>query len=179
MGRLGQHDLTEDVGSQPLLSVVLLAGLLPIDRCQLEEPTLLPVRQENQQVSKISPRLDAVHLAARQQRHEHRIGLWPLVAAHEASVLPPARLPAQVQLRDVVGHPQPAVGQKRRKRHALVQRVADRLRDRRVVGHQQGLRRTPVEQARHQRRRLFSAEPAPASSVASSRWTVQCKTAHC
>ncbi len=54
----------EDVGSQALLSVLLLQGLPPEGRGELEDAASGPGLQEAEQVSEVGPGLDAVELAA-------------------------------------------------------------------------------------------------------------------
>ena len=78
-----EHDLTEDVGSEPLLSLLLLERLLPEGGRELEDPPSWPRRQEAQEVAEVAPGLDPVELAARQQRDENRVRAGSLVTPEE------------------------------------------------------------------------------------------------
>src|SRR5687767_4047642 len=60
-----QGDLTEDVGGQPLLSVLLLEGLLPEGWGEIQDASARPRGQQAEKVAQVAPRLDAVELAAR------------------------------------------------------------------------------------------------------------------
>jgi hypothetical protein len=55
--------LAEDIGSEPLLSVLLLQGLLPVGGSELKHAALRPGRQQAEEVTQVSLRLDAVELA--------------------------------------------------------------------------------------------------------------------
>jgi hypothetical protein len=59
-----ERDSPEDVGGQTLLSVLLLKGLLPGGRGELEDTALGPGRQETEEVAEVGPGLDVVELAA-------------------------------------------------------------------------------------------------------------------
>ncbi len=84
---LTERDPAEDVGGQPLLSLVLLERLLPVRRGEGEDAGLGPGRQQAQEVPDVPHRLDAVHLAAGEQGNEERVGSRPVVAADEEPVL--------------------------------------------------------------------------------------------
>ncbi len=58
----------EDVGGQPLLSLVLLERLLPVRRSEGEDAGLGPGWQQAEEVPHVPDRLDPVHLASRQSR---------------------------------------------------------------------------------------------------------------
>ena len=99
---LGERQGAEDVGGEALLSVLLLGGLLPEGRSELEEPALGPGWEEAEEVAEVGPGLDAVELAARQEGDEDRVGAGALVAAEKQPVLPADDLAAEVPLGDVV-----------------------------------------------------------------------------
>jgi len=80
---LSERDPAEDIRSEPLLSVLLLQRLLPVDGGELEDSPLRPRGQQAEEVAEVPQRLDPVHLAARQQRHEERVDASALVAAEE------------------------------------------------------------------------------------------------
>ncbi len=54
----------ERVGSEPLLSLLLLASLAPVDRGEIEHAPGRPAWQQAEQVAQVGPGLDAVHAAA-------------------------------------------------------------------------------------------------------------------
>ena len=81
-----KHDSAEDVGSQPLLSVLLLEGLLPEGGREVQDATVRPGRQETEEVPKIGPGLDPVHLATRDEAHEGGVHLAGVVVPNEDPV---------------------------------------------------------------------------------------------
>lgn len=89
---LYERDPAEDARSEPLLSVLLLQRLLPVDEGQLEDSPLRPRGQQAEEVAEVPKGFDPVHLAARQQRHEEGVDASTLVAAEEDPVLPTDRL---------------------------------------------------------------------------------------
>jgi hypothetical protein len=60
----------EDVGVEPLLSVLVLEGLLPVERRELEDPANRPVGGKAEEIAKVGPGLDVVELATREQGDE-------------------------------------------------------------------------------------------------------------
>src|SRR5262249_16208096 len=98
----GEEREAEGVGSEPLLSVLLLAGLCPVGGREVEDATLGPARQEAEEIPQIGPRRQAVQSAARQQRHEGRVHRGGLVGADEEPVLAPDHLAAELKLAAVV-----------------------------------------------------------------------------
>ena len=72
-------------------------GSFQVERREFEHALALPSREHAEQIG-----LDAVHLAAGQERDEGRIGLGPLVVPEEKPVLPSDRLAAQLELTAVV-----------------------------------------------------------------------------
>ena len=76
-----QSDAAVDVLGETLLSVVLIQGLLPVGRRELEDAALRPAGEQAEEVPQVALGLEAVELAAREQRDEGRVGLGPLLAA--------------------------------------------------------------------------------------------------
>ena len=124
---IDERDPPEDIGGQALLSVLLLEGLLPGGRGELEDAALRPVLEEAEQVAEVGPGLDAVELAAGEQGHEDRVDAGALVAAEEEPVFAAEDLAPQVLLGDVVVQRQPAVVEESAEGGALVAGVAARL----------------------------------------------------
>src|SRR5260221_5895672 len=91
----------EDIGGEPLLSIRVLASLLPVDGRELEDAACGPARQEAEEVAQVPARLDAVHLTAGEQRHKRRVDLGSVVGAHEEPVIPTFDLSSEGVLRDV------------------------------------------------------------------------------
>jgi hypothetical protein len=54
----------EDVGVEPLLSVLVLEGLLPVEEREIEDSTDRPGGQEAEEVAEVGPGLEVVELAA-------------------------------------------------------------------------------------------------------------------
>src|SRR6266511_6101931 len=99
---LPQRDLAIDVGSEPLLSVLLLEGLLPVGGGELEDALRGPARYEAEQVAQVGRGLELVELAAREQRDEGRIHIAAVVAPQEQPILSSDCLAAQLALAEVV-----------------------------------------------------------------------------
>ncbi len=97
-----EGDLPEHVVEQPLLSILLLEGLLPGRRGELEDALGGPARQEAEQVSEVAAGLDAVELTAGEQRDEGRVHIAAVVAAEEQ--------PFESWLARVSASPMPRVG---------------------------------------------------------------------
>src|SRR5665213_4550412 len=93
----------EDVGVEPLLSVLVLEGLLPVERCELQDSADRPARQEAEEVAEIGVGLDVVELAARQQRDEGGVDLGGVVGTDDAAEINAAfvSLLASCQLHDI------------------------------------------------------------------------------
>lgn len=106
---LTERDLAEDVGGEALLSVVFLERLAPMGRGELEDSELGPLRDEAQEVAEVGVGLDAVHLAARDERDEGRVDLGRVVIADKQPVLATDRFAPQFALRAVVVDGQPTV----------------------------------------------------------------------
>ena len=77
----------EDIGSEPLLSLLLLERLLPVRGRELEDATPGPRGEQAEEVAEVALGLDPVHLTAGQERHEDRVGPRAIVAADEEPVL--------------------------------------------------------------------------------------------
>src|SRR6185503_17370169 len=123
----------EDVGVEPLLSVLVLEGLLPGEGRELEDAAGGPTRQEAEEVSEVGPGFDVVELTARQEGDEGGVDLGGVVGADEEPVLPSDGFPPQGPFGAVVVNGQAAVVQEALERDPLVQGVADGLRGRRLV----------------------------------------------
>ena len=84
---LPEMDAAEDVGGEALLSVVLLESLAPVERCELEDAARRPAGQEAEEVAQVRAGLDAVQLAAGEQRDEGRVHVGGLVGADEEPIV--------------------------------------------------------------------------------------------
>ena len=115
----------EDIGVEPLLSVLVLEGLLPVEGGELQDSADRPARQEAEEVAKIGVGLDVVELAARQQRDEGGVDLGGVVGADEEPVLPSDCFAPQRPLGAVVVDGQSAVVQKALERDTLIEGVAN------------------------------------------------------
>src|SRR5690606_29813291 len=93
---------SEDVGSEPLLSLLLLERLLPVRGRELEDAATGPGGQQAEEVAEVALGLDPVHLTAGQERHEDRVGPRAVVAADEEPVLAAHGLASERALGDVV-----------------------------------------------------------------------------
>ena len=143
---LSERDPAEDVGGQPLLSLVLLERLLPVRRGEGEDAGLGPGRQQAEEVPQIPHRLDSMHLATRQQGHEERVGAGPVVAADEEPVLATDGLATERALRDIVVEGQAPVVQKALQRFSLVACIGQRGRDGRAIEGERRLLVAPREE---------------------------------
>jgi hypothetical protein len=92
-----------------------------------------PAGQQAEQVAQVGPGLDGVHPATGEQRDERGVHLASVVVAVEQPVLPPDDFTSESLLAAVVVQRQAAVLEETLERGALVERVADGLRDGRVV----------------------------------------------
>ena len=91
-GSGGREDsAAEGIAVEEPTSVRLLERLAPAERREVEDAAARPRRQEAEEVAQIAPRLDAVELAAREQRDEGRIDVAGVVAADERPVPSRAR----------------------------------------------------------------------------------------
>src|SRR6185312_16972439 len=109
----------EDVGVEPLLSVLVLEGLVPVEGRELEDPPDRPAGQEAEKVAEVGPGLDVVQLAARQQGDEGGVDLGGVVGADEEPVLPSDRFPPQRPLGAIVVDGETAVVEKPLQRDPL------------------------------------------------------------
>ena len=77
----------EDIRGEPLLSVFILKGLLPVDGGEVQVAANRPARQETEEIAQVGPGLDVVELAAREQRHEGRVDVAAVVTADKQPIL--------------------------------------------------------------------------------------------
>ena len=137
----------EDVGVEPLLSVLILEGLVPVEGSEVKDPAGGPAGQEAEEVSEVGPGFDIVELTAREQRDEDGVDLGGVVGADEEPVLPSDGFPPQGPLGAIVVDGEAAVVEEALEGDPLVQGVADGLRGRRLVEDLFGLRLAPSEEA--------------------------------
>lgn len=163
---VGQQDTAVDVGGEPVLDVAIGQRLAPVRRREFQYPMGRPARQQAEEIAQVHPRLDPVHLAARQQRDEDRVGPRAVLRADEEPVLASDRLPPQLPLRDVVAQRQLPIVQKAPEGGALVERVADRIGQRRAVEHVVAVLLAPPEEALDDRLRLLPGGAVAARCVA-------------
>src|SRR5437870_5764905 len=145
-GRCTQRDAAEDVGLEKPLCFLFLESRLPASGGEVEDAPAGPRRKETEEVAQIAPRLDAVQLAAGEQRNENGVDLARVVVADEHPVPPSGHFPTQSALADVVANRQPSVIEETLERSALIARVADCLGNGRLVDHLVDLRVTPSEE---------------------------------
>jgi hypothetical protein len=74
---------TTNVGAEKVLRVRAGERLPPRGRRQLQDAPLRPAGDEAEQVPQVRPGLDAVQLAAGQERHEGRVNFAGVVVADE------------------------------------------------------------------------------------------------
>ncbi len=117
-------------GGEPLLSVLVLEGLLPVGRREFEDATPGPTGQQAEQVPEVRPRLDPEQAAARQERDERGVHLGGLVGADEEPVPAADDLAPQLELARVVVQRQAPVVEEPLQRLALIAGVPDRLGER-------------------------------------------------
>src|SRR5881394_255040 len=97
-----ERDRAEDVRGEPLLSVLLLGGLVPVGGGEIEDVAAGPAGQQTQEVAQVGPRFDAVQLAAGQEGDEGGVHVAAVVAAQENPVLAAARFAAVLALAALV-----------------------------------------------------------------------------
>jgi hypothetical protein len=83
-----ERGAAEDVGVEPLLSVLVLEGLVPVGGGEVEDATLGPAREQAEEVTQVGPGLELVKLAACEKGDEGRVHVPGVVATHEQPVLP-------------------------------------------------------------------------------------------
>ena len=76
---------------EALLSVWLLEGLLPVERGEFQDSPDGPAGEQAEQVTEISPGLDAVHLATGEQGDEGGVRVGAVTTTDEKPILTPAR----------------------------------------------------------------------------------------
>src|SRR4051812_49436443 len=136
----------EDVGVEPLLSVLVLEGLLPVDGGQVEDAGAGPAREQAEEIAEVAPGLDVVELAAREQGDEGCVDLAGVVAPDEQPVFSAHRFTPEGALGAVVVHGQTAVVEEALKGDTLVERVADGLGRGGLVQRAAGLLLAPGEE---------------------------------
>ena len=119
---ISERERAEDVGSEPLLSVLVLQGLAPVGGGELEDAGERPSGQETEEIAEIGPGFDLVELAAGQERHEDGVGLGTVVTAAEEPVLAADSLAAELSLGEVVVDWQAAILEESRESLPLVER---------------------------------------------------------
>jgi hypothetical protein len=142
-------------------------------RSELQQAMPRPTGDEAQQVAQVGKWLDPVEPSAGEQRDEDRVHEGAVVAADEKPISTSEDLAPQVQLADVVGQGEPTVVEEAAQGNALVARVADRRRQRRLIQHLVDLGVAPFVESIHQRPRLSRAALAPSCREASPRWSVR------
>ena len=111
---LAERDLPVDVGVEPLLSVSVLQGLVPVGGSELEDAVLGPTGEQAEDVAHVGPGLDAVHLAARQERDEGGVDVAAVVASDKEPVFTADGLAPKLKLADVVVQRQAPIFEKNR-----------------------------------------------------------------
>ena len=89
-----QSDVPKDIGSEPLLSVLLLESLVPVCGSELEDAVVRPGGQQAQQIAQVAVRLDAVELTAREKRDGSGVNLAAFVSSDEEPVFSTMRCSA-------------------------------------------------------------------------------------
>jgi hypothetical protein len=79
-----EGELSEQVGVEECANLVARFRLVPIERHELEQGVLRPLRQKAEEVAEIRPGLDGEELTACEERCEERID-----AADEEPILAP------------------------------------------------------------------------------------------
>src|SRR5262249_54392326 len=141
-----ERSVAEDIGHEPLLSLLVLEGLVPVSGSELEDAAQGPVRQEAEEVAQVSPRLDLVKLAAREQRDESRVDLAAVVATDEEPIFTSHGFTSELALAPIVMDGQAAVLEEALERLALIPCVTDRLSDGRLVEREQHFGICPLEE---------------------------------
>ena len=118
-----QRETAEDVGVQPLLSVCLLEGLLPVSGCQVQDAVAGPARQETKKVSQVSEGLQFMKLAAREQTHKASVNMSSAVGPEEHPVFASDGFFPQLPLRAVIMERQSTIINKALQCNLLVTRL--------------------------------------------------------
>ncbi len=127
------------------LHVGALTSLVPAERRELEETVLRPLRQQAEDVAQVRPRLHVTESAAREERREERVHGAAVVTADDEPVLAADGLAPQRKLAHVVMNGQPSVFEEARESDALILRIANAVRNGRVVEDRLGLGIAPRE----------------------------------
>src|SRR5579883_3633558 len=163
---LVECDGAVDVGGEALLSVLLLASLIPVGGSQVEHAQDRPIGQQAEEVAQVAPGFDAVQSATGQERDEGRIDRAALVAAEEEPVLPTNDFTTQTAFAVVVVQRQATVRKEARERLALVERITDRACDRRFIEDPRSRRLAPGKEALDNRLRFPKSYRVPFSGRA-------------
>lgn len=169
----GQEGAAERILREAPLSFFLLKSLLEVGGGELEDAGLGPVGEQVEQVAELAPRLEAVECAARDQRDERGVGEGAVFGADEDPVFPSDRFLSQVALGDVVGHRQATVIEEALERLLLIEGVADRGGDGRVVEYEVPLGLAPSEEVADNRTRLLVAHRLLLLAWAHPRWCLR------
>src|SRR5260221_14122933 len=93
-----QESAAERVFSEPPLSFFLLQSLLEVGGGELEDAGLGPVGEQGEQVAQVAPGLEAMQLAAGDERDEGGVGGSAVLGADENPVFPSDRFFSEVSL---------------------------------------------------------------------------------
>ena len=115
----------EEVGSEALLSVGLLSGLLPVAGGEVDKAAFGPTGQQAEQIAQVAFGLDAVHVATCNERRASGVDLGTVVTADKQPIRSPDRLPAELTFGDVVRGGEPTIIEETSERVLLVEGVAD------------------------------------------------------
>lgn len=143
---VSESDRSEAIGGETLLSVLVLESLTPVRGGEFEDALIRPRGQQAEQIAEIGPGFDAVELATRQEGDKDGVRASAIVATDEQPVLPSYGFASKVTLADVVGDRQAAIIEKSLEGFLLVERIIQRLRDRRFVENDFALRHAPFEE---------------------------------
>ena len=128
------------------MSFVFLEGRLPVCRSEVEDSGSGPARQQDEEIAQIGPRLDIAEGAASEEGDKSGVGLGAVVRAQEEPIFATDHLPTQREFARVVVQRQSTIRQKTAQRLALIARIVDRLRNRRLVEHHVAFRVAPGEE---------------------------------
>ena len=82
-----KRDSAEDVGSQPLLSVLLIRGSSSRRREKVQDAALRPGWQKAEEVAEIGPGLKPVQLASRNEANEGGVHLVSVIVSDKEPIL--------------------------------------------------------------------------------------------
>ena len=87
----GEQRTPERILVEAPLSFAVLESVLPIGWGELEDAVSGPVGQQVEEVSQVNPGLDAMHLAAGNERDENGVGKSAILGADEEARTPNKR----------------------------------------------------------------------------------------